>query len=141
MLRTYQSAVLDAPIDEVWERVSDFHDMSWASSVVTSCQSAGDKNCREVGAKRVLNEAIKETLRTFDENDRRLSYSIDDGPSPISRSDVSNYIGTIHLLPVTMGNQTFIEWYSEWESSSDEAVEFCNNVYVALLTDLAQSLK
>jgi len=141
MPKTYQSIVLDVPIDQVWERVSDFHDITWAVTIVTSCESEGDQGTREVGAKRVINGVIKETLKTMDPDDHRLSYCIEDAPSPISKDDVSNYLGTIRLLPVTIGNRTFVEWYSEWESPTDDAVEFCKGAYDGLLKDLAKSFE
>jgi hypothetical protein len=35
------------------------------------------------------------------EDDRTFSYSIDDGPSPVSKADVSNYIGFQEIVVVS----------------------------------------
>lgn len=36
MGRTYQSILIQAPVDRVWQAVRDFHDLSWAPDVVES---------------------------------------------------------------------------------------------------------
>ncbi len=137
MPSTYQSIVVNAPVDEVWQRLRNFHDFSWAPEVITACEQVGEVGGTEVGAKRILNGAFHETLVSLDDNARRLVYSIDDGPNPVSPADVRDYLGTIHALPVTEGNATFVEWSSEWKSDSEEAVEFCGGIYKALLQALA----
>jgi hypothetical protein len=65
-----------------------------------------------VRARRVLNGAFHETLVEVKEDDRTFAYSIDDGPSPVSKADVSNYVA-----------------------------EFCHGIYVALLSDMKKSLE
>lgn len=140
MPSTYQSIHVNAPIDTVWEIVSHFHDMSWSPNVVSSCESVGDVHAKKPGAKRILNEAFHETLHDVVTDQHIVRYSIDDGPSPVSADEVSNYIGEIHLVPVTMSNTTVVEWRSTWESTSDDAVTFCSGIYSALLNDLAATL-
>lgn len=138
---TYQSTVVNAPLADVWDRISDFHDLSWAPEVITKCEKIGDVAGREVGAKRVLNEAFHETVTRVAPDRHVLEYSIDDGPSPVSPTDVRNYIGVIGLKPVTMGEgtSTFVEWSSSWDSDSEDAVDFCHGIYVALLNELRNS--
>ncbi|WP_198942551.1 SRPBCC family protein [Methyloprofundus sedimenti] len=67
-----------------------------------------------------------------------MRYSIDDGPSPVSASEVNNYIGRVQLKPVTLSGDTFVEWKSTWESNSEDARDFCHQIYVALLKALAE---
>lgn len=133
---TYQSIVINAPIDSVWDTVKDFHDFSWAAGVIDSCESVGDFSGQEVGAKRILNGAFKETLVEVDADTHKIRYSIDDGPSPVSASEVSNYFGTLQLRSSNLDGKTFVEWGSKWDSNSEEAVEFCHQIYVALLQAL-----
>ncbi len=138
----FNSIVIDAPVGKVWETIKDFHDFSWAPNVITKCEAVGDKSGTEVGAKRIINEGIYETLVGFDENEYRFQYSIDDGPSPISKNDLKNYLADVRLVPVTNENKTFVEWRSSWENltDSDEATAFCNPIYAAVLEDLAKQL-
>ena len=136
MPSTYQSIVVNAPIETVWDTVKDFHDFSWAAGVIESCDPVGEHSGQEVGAKRVLNGVFKETLVEFDANAHTIRYSIDDGPSPVSASDVSNYFGTLQLRSSSLDGMTFVEWGSQWESNSEDAVEFCHQIYSALLQTL-----
>lgn len=137
---TIQTTIeINAPVDKVWETISDFHDMSYASGVITDVRKVGDAGGKEVGARRVLNDAFHETLTEFDENSHSFSYSIDDGPEPISRESVSKYIGTVRVLPA--GNGAIVEWGSTFESTKDnEVADFCNPIYGALLNALKESL-
>jgi hypothetical protein len=132
---TNQSKVINASIDAVWEKFSNFHDLSWASGVVPSCENTGDINGTKVGAKRLLNGVFHETLTELNADTYSLKYSIDDGPSPVSKQEVSNYIGSIQLRAAE-GGGTLVEWDSSWQSNSEDAVDFCHGIYVALLNEL-----
>ena len=54
MGKTYQTTVINASIDKVWGKIRDFHDLTWAPNVVTSCVPVGDKKGDQVGAQRIL---------------------------------------------------------------------------------------
>lgn len=137
MGQCYNSTVIDAPIEKVWEKIKNFHDLSWGDTVVTKVDVVGDIPGTEVGAKRILNDVFHETLLSVDNDNFSFSYSIDDGPGPVSKDSVSNYIGKVSLHPVTDSGRTFIVWTSEYESNSDAAVgDFCNPIYAGLLSCL-----
>jgi len=136
---TNQSIVIGASIDDVWTRFSNFHDFSWAPNVIASVEKVGDIDGGSVGAKRLLNGVFHETLVEIDGDAYFLRYSIDDGPSPVSRDEVANYIGVVKLSPVEQGGQTRVEWTSSWDSDSEDAVEFCQGIYIALLGALEES--
>ena len=140
MPSTHQSKVVNAPPDEIWEKFSNFHDMPWANDILPSIDKVGDVGGEDVGAKRILNGAFHETLTRVDRDNYRIEYSIDDGPSPVSKEEVSNYIGVIQLAPSTDGAGTLVVWSSSWESNTEDAVEFCHGIYVALLNALAESI-
>ena len=137
MPSTEQSIVVNAPVAEVWKRLRDFHDFSWAPRVISGVDKVGDIDGSSVGAKRILNGAFHETLIEISDDGYYLKYSIDDGPSPVSKDEVENYIGAVRLSPVETG--TLVEWTSSWESGVDDAVEFCHGIYVALLGELEKS--
>jgi len=72
-----------------------------------------------------------------DSKNYSIRYSIDDGPGPVSKDAVSNYVGKVSLYPVTDSGKTFIEWISTYESDSDSAVgDFCNPIYAGILSSL-----
>ena len=141
MGKTFQSITINAPVDKVWDAISDFSDMSWSPNVVTDFKVVGSAGGKEIGAGRVLNNAVHETLISFDNERRTFSYTIDDGPSPISKDDVKNYVGTVRVQPASEGNGTLVEWSSRWEDNNEAAYEFCHGIYVALLDDMKKSLE
>ena len=139
MGKTYQSTAVNAPVDQVWSAIRNFHDMSWASGVITQCVPVGDLSGDQVGAKRVLNEAIHETLRDLSDADHSIHYSIDDGPSPLNA--VEAYIGLVRVSPITDTDTSFVEWSSTWNGRDQETAEFCSPIYVALLGELKNKFK
>ena len=142
MSKTYQSILVKAPSEKVWQTLRNFHDMSWAPEVITGVEAVGEKKGSEPGAKRVLNDAFHETLQTLDDDNQELTYSIDEGPSPVSSDDVSNYEGHIRVRPVTESDEgTFVEWYSHWNGESEEAAKFCHGIYAGLLGQLKKALE
>ncbi len=133
----YNSVVINAPTDKVWNMIKDFHSLSWGEPVITKLEKLNDLPGSEVGAQRRLNEAFCETLLTIDHDHCTFSYSIDDGPGPVAKEAVNNYIGQVSLRPITDTGDTFIEWSSTFESATpDEVTEFCNPIYAALLEAL-----
>ena len=135
----YNATVLNASPGTVWKAFSDFHDLSWSANVVEKVTPVGDVSGTEVGAKRVLNDAFHETLHEIDHDERRIRYSIDDGPGPLDKDSVSGYFGEVRVLPVTVpdGEQaSVVVWTSEWESEEGGVQAFCDPIYKALLGDL-----
>ncbi len=140
MGRCYNSVVVKAPVEKVWARICDFHDLSWAVGMDLKVEAVGERKTL-VGAKRVISGAFHETLVALDEAGRSFSYSIDDGPGPVAKGAVSNYVGTVRLLPVTADGSTFVEWSSRYESPNDAAVgDFCNPIYQSALKGLREHL-
>jgi len=135
----YNKIEIKSPVKTVWNTISDFHDMSWAPQVITSVTKVGDKRGDEVGARRVLNELFHETLMSLDASAFTFSYSIDDGPGPVSSSVVDSYIGVVRLTKAENG--TVVEWSSTFESDNEnEVADFCNPIYGALLAGLNDTL-
>ncbi|MFV9615817.1 MAG: SRPBCC family protein, partial [Gammaproteobacteria bacterium] len=101
MGQCYNSTVIDASVDKVWEMISNFHELSWGDGVVTKVDVIGDAPGTEVGARRILNGAFHETLLSIDSDSMTFTYSIDDGPGPVAKDSVTNYVGRVSLFPVT----------------------------------------
>ena len=133
----YNSIVIDTPADKVWDVLKNFQDLSWSKNVITKVDIVGDKAQNEVGAKRILNDAFHETLRSVDEQSKKFTYSIDDGPAVVSKDNVEGYIGEVSVFSVSNNDTSFVLWTSEWESEKEGGVaDFCNPIYHALLQDL-----
>ncbi len=136
---THQVIHIDAPAEKVWAAIRNFHDMSWAPNVITGVDPVGDKAGDEPGAGRILNGAFHETLQTLDDSEMSFTYSIDDGPSPVSRHDVRNYIGKV--VVEAAGDGARVEWTSSWEQNDQPVHDFCQGIYVALLNEMKASLE
>ena len=141
MGNTYQSTIINAPIEKVWESISNFHNMDWAPNVITKVDQIGEKPGTEIGSKRVLNDAFHETLLEVNAENFNFTYSIDEGPSPLSSSEVNNYRGHVQLTPATLNNSTLVEWSSQWENNDEPVHEFCHGIYVALLNEMKANVK
>jgi len=140
MGKCYNSVTIPAPASKVWAALRNFHDMSWAEGVITSCVAVGNAPADQVGAQRVLNDAFHETLRSIDDAALRFTYTIDDGPGPVSKQAVKNYVGDVRVAPITDNDTSFVEWQTSYESTDEAAVgEFCNPIYVGLLAALKKS--
>lgn len=137
MGKCYNSVVVNPSSDQVWDAIKNFHDLSWAPGVITNLEKVGEGDGDVPGAKRILNELFHETLVSIDEATKSFAYSIDDGPGPVSKDSVRNYLGTVSVHPVTNDDIAFVEWVSTYESPDDQAVgDFCNPIYHALLAAL-----
>lgn len=137
MGKCYNTVVVKAPHKTVWETIRNFHDLSWASGVVTKTDVVGDLKGNQIGAKRILNGVFHETLLSLDDKEHTFSYSIDDGPGPVAKNAVKDYIGSVHVLPITESKTTFVEWQSTYDSPDNQAVgELCNPIFQALLKAL-----
>lgn len=129
---------IDAPIDKIWETISNFHDLSWAAGVITSLRIVGTQQGHEIGARRVLNDAFHETLTTVNAEQYTFSYSIDDGPGPVAKDAVDNYIGVVKLVETSEG--TLVKWDSSFESANNQEVaDFCDPIYQGLLSALKET--
>ena len=136
MVECKHSAVINAPVDEVWRLLRDFHDLSWTSAI-ESLEPVVDASGDQVGAKRLLNGAIHETLRSLNDLEHTFQYQIVDGPSPISKDDLKFYYGTVSVLPVTDENASYVSWITRFESKDDRVTqEFCDPFYSTFLAHL-----
>lgn len=136
---TFQEIEINAPADDVWRAISDFHDLSWAPNVITGVDVVGEKAGSQPGAGRVLNGVFHETLQTVDDVARTFTYSIDEGPSPLTRDGMSNYVGKV--VVEDKGGATRVEWTSSWEHNDEAIHDFCHPIYMALLNDMKASLE
>jgi len=136
----YNSIVIDAPVEKVWAAFQNFHDLSAFPNVVENLDQVGDVPGTEIGAKRVLNGAFQETLRYFNDEEKNLRYTIDEGPGPLEGDNCQGYVGEVKLYSVTENNGTFVVWTSDWDVGGEEVADFCSPIYHALLADLKTSM-
>jgi hypothetical protein len=120
MARSYASTVVDAPADDVWERIRDFNGLSaWHSGMVAESEIEDGKTGDQIGCVRsfklVDGTHLRERLLTHSDEERSYTYSFEKTPF-----DVDNYQATIRVTPVTDGNRSFVEWWTTFDCDRDK---------------------
>ena len=100
MARAHASSVIDAPIEQVWNRIRDFDGLpNWHPGIAKS-KVEGGKPSDQVGCVRVLTlqdgAVIREQLLEMSDLGHHYSYSILELPLP-----VANYRATLRLRRIT----------------------------------------
>lgn len=141
MPRPYASAVIPAPVQQVWEVARDFNGLSgWHPAIENSTLDSG--SAAEVGAVRRLTlggggGTVVERLLSLDDVGRTYTYEILESPFAVRR-----YVATIALAPVTDSGQTFAQWWGEYDSEGADEAEltpfFAGAVYADGLAALRQ---
>ena len=127
MQRVTRSAVIDAPIERVWEVLRDFnsHDR-WHPAVAESHIENGEAP-DQVGCVRNFRlrdgAHIREQLIALSDSEHVSTYCILDATVPLQR-----YVATLQLKPVTDGNRTFWHWQSTFDTPPGREAELADMV-------------
>ena len=127
MLKVTRSAVIDAPVEQVWAVLRDFnsHD-AWHPAVAKSHIENGEA-ADQVGCVRNFElrdgAKIREQLLALSDQDFISTYCILDATVPLRR-----YVATVTLKRVTDGNRTFWHWQSTFETPPGREREFMDMV-------------
>jgi NADPH:quinone reductase len=127
MQRVTRSAIIDAPIERVWEVLRDFnsHDQ-WHPAVADSHIENGEPSDR-VGCVRNFHlrdgSHIREQLIALSDTEHISTYCILDATVPLQR-----YVATLQLKPVTDGDRTFWHWQSTFDTPSGHEAALANMV-------------
>jgi NADPH:quinone reductase len=95
VVHVHRSTIIDAPVDAVWAL---FRESDRLGSVRNFSLSPGGR--------------MREQLIALSDRERTLTYAILDSPLPLF-----GYVETIRLKPVTDGGRTFLEWWSDFETT------------------------
>lgn len=140
MPKPYASAIISAPVDEVWAVVRDFNGLPGWHPAVASSELSGDAG-DHIGVSRNLVLAdggrIVEKLIAADDAARSYTYDIVESPFAVRR-----YRATIRFTPVTATGQTFGEWWTEYDAeAADEpnlTKTFADDVFAVGLAALVR---
>ncbi len=143
MPKVLVSTVINAPIERVWRVVSDFNGLpAWMAGMSDSVIE-DNKPHNAVGAVRRLSMAgskdkLRERLEAFSPADYRITYSVLEGPLPVSK-----IVTTMHLRPITDTYGTLGEWSSQFETApgkEEEGEQFMTRVFGAGFRSLKRHL-
>lgn len=123
MINAYASTIIAVPVGDVWTRVSDFNGLpTWHPAATDSRIEDGHAN-GQIGCVRnfALTDGsgrIRETLLAISGTERSLTYDmLPNGPLPFV-----NYVARMKFTPITDRNETFAEWWADFEAGDgDEA--------------------
>jgi NADPH:quinone reductase-like Zn-dependent oxidoreductase len=105
VVHVHRSTIIDAPIDQVWALLRETNRLGTARNLSLT---AGRR--------------LREQLIALSDRDTTLTYAILDSPLPLF-----GYVATVRLKPVTDGGRTFLEWWSDFETTlgrEDELASF-----------------
>ncbi|HKQ70185.1 MAG TPA: SRPBCC family protein [Polyangiaceae bacterium] len=118
MARAYYSTTFNATADKVWQTIQDFNEDTWSGDVTKSWRennvpgtAVGNIRVIEVGDKQ-----LRQRLVAYSDTDRWYTYEFAGKPS----MQVEHFQATIHVLPITEGDRSFVEWYASYDCSADE---------------------
>ena len=119
MVEVYRSDVIPASVERVWRTIRDFNALPmWTPFVADSRIEAMEKSDR-IGCVRNFKlrdgGTIREQLLALDDQNRSCTYSILEAPM-----NVSNYVATFKLSPITVGGHTFAEWSANFDCPEPE---------------------
>jgi len=138
----YISAVIDAPIEAVWEIMRDFNGMAAYHPGIKHSLIEDGRPSDQIGCVRrlTLGEGfVREVLLCMDDRNCVFTYEIIEGTLP-----VRGYIAGVRLHRVTQGNRTFAEWWADFEvvGAERDAViaQIGKDVFAAGFTAVAAKL-
>ena len=146
MIKAYASTIIAVPVDQVWTRVRDFNGLPNWHPAATDSRIEEGFNAGEVGCVRnfALTDGsgrIRETLLAISNVERCLTYDmLPDGPLPFV-----NYVARMKLSAITDRNETFAEWWAEFEAGDGQTDHWHrfveNDVFLGGFRALEQSFQ
>lgn len=131
MTAVCRSAVIDAPVDDVWHLLRDFKSHAGWHPVMASSRIEQGAPATATGV--VCNfrlrkgAPLREQLLALSDPGRSLTYCILDAPLPLE-----NYVATLRLRPVTDGARIFVEWRSTFTAPAGQRVQMVRLVSEAI---------
>lgn len=138
-LEVKEEAVIEAPIQKVWQQITEFCAVANWHPAVEKCElrdGAGKKQERVLSLKG--GGTIEEQLQSVTASRRTVRYTLLSGPLP-----VANYSASIALTAGTKTSTTVI-WSSHFDAkgaSNDEARKVISGVYTSGLQGLKAKLE
>ena len=145
MLKVLRSAVIEAPIESVWDVLRDFNSHSqWHPAIAESTIERGQQSDRVSCIRRFRlsdGQELREQLLSVSDLDTSYSYCLLDTPIPLF-----NYVAHVRLFPITDTDETFAEWEARFTTIVGQEQKMRNLVandifsagFVALRAHVAQ---
>lgn len=127
MSKVYCSAVVPAPVREVWALVRDFGSVAEWHPMVANSWIEDERSGDTVGCVRTVplpdGGHQREQLLALSDLDHSWVFTITEGPVPLQ-----NYLSELRLRRVTADETTFVEWVGQFDVADADEAEVCNAV-------------
>ncbi len=122
MVTVFETSVIDAPVEEVWETIKGFNDLpKWHPGIAKSDIEDG-LDPLTIGCIRNFylqdGENVRETLLAFSDIDHMFTYDM-----LTTGLGLFDYLATVELRPITDGDRTYIQWSAEFKTAAGEEEE------------------
>eukprot|EP01115_Flamella_aegyptia_P014822 TRINITY_DN86_c0_g1_i1.p1 TRINITY_DN86_c0_g1~~TRINITY_DN86_c0_g1_i1.p1 ORF type:complete len:146 (+),score=45.14 TRINITY_DN86_c0_g1_i1:299-736(+) len=118
--RAVASAVFPLPIDRVWSHLRDFTFPGKLISTISECKIEDNKHPDQIGAVRLMKwksgESRRDRLIELSDQHYRIVWEMVDS-EPVA--ELTAAITTVRLIRITEGNQTLVEWSSDFSNDID----------------------
>ena len=122
MARVFVSSVINAPTDQVWDRIRDFNGLPKWHPRIRDSRIEDALPSDKVGCIRNFNlqngDNIRERLLGLSDYDMFCTYAILQSPMPLE-----DYVATLRLTPITDGARSFAEWSAEFSCAPEDETE------------------
>src|ERR1700731_1329180 len=143
MTKVYVSRVIPAHPGAVWAIVRDFNALPEWTGFVAESRIEQNFPADKIGCIRNFRlkdgGRIRERLLALSDYEMSCTYAILESPM-----GVENYVATLRLIPVTDGDQLFVEWPADFVSAPDREAglveDIGRNVFGAALASLKTRL-
>lgn len=123
----YVTMVIDATIEQAWSVLRDFNGLPDYHPMFVESTIEENKPPDQIGCVRNFSDQdgdrVREQLLALSDREHYYTYRILEGGVP-----ASNYIAQMRLWPVTESNQTFGEWWAEFEVEEANAASVVERV-------------
>jgi len=128
MPRVYVSAVMDVAIEEAWSVLRNFNDLPvyhrfFKDSFIEDDWPADRIGCVRNFRTKEGDDYIREKLLSLSDRDHVCCYTIIEASIPLW-----NYVSEMRLRPITESQQTFGEWWAEFDAPPDQETDLIGRV-------------
>ncbi|MFJ7276362.1 SRPBCC family protein [Kitasatospora sp. NPDC098663] len=135
MAGTKVSTVVEAPAEQVWELLGDFHDLGGWHPGLPASSLGNELTGNAIGSVRVFEidgTALHETLLAYDEEARSYTYSFPEGAF-----ELYGYRATLRVTPVTALDASFVEWSATYDVDAEHRKDSADRLHGVFATGLA----
>lgn len=127
MSKVYCSAVVPAPIEDVWATIRDFNGLPEWHPMITNSEIEDGARGDTVGAVRSIHLTdgvhLRERLLALDDLDHGCVSTIIESAIPFE-----HYLAQVRLRRVTADEHTFAEWVAQFDVADADEAAVCGTI-------------